>query len=90
MYLNEQFSLINYHIRCRFHLKREVIRVKYLCMPGVDDGGADEDASERVTHEGDPLRHLGHGVREHLVDEALRHRLQAGERVALQRGLFEI
>ena len=53
-------------------------------MPGVDDGRANEDAAERVSHEGDPLRHLGHGVREHLVDQPLRHRFQAGEGVALQ------
>ena len=53
-------------------------------MPGVDDGGADEDAAERVSHEGDPLRHLGHGVRQHFVHEALSHHLQAGERVALR------
>ena len=52
--------------------------------PGVDDGGADEHAAERVPDEGDPLGHLGDGVREHLVDKALSHRVQAGEGVALQ------
>ena len=54
-----------------------------VSLPGMHDGGAYEDASERVSDEGDPLRHLGHGVRHHLVHEALRHRLQAGEGVPL-------
>ena len=57
-------------------------------MPGVDDGRADEDAAERVSHEGDPFRHLGHSMWQNLVDEALRHRLQAREGVALEKDVL--